>query len=230
METRYARWENLESTLERGRPEVPYQAEFTDEDWGRYAAGMADLARFLMPYVLRRLAIPGNPAQGSDLGGSHGLYAAALCRRHPGLSMTVLDDPRAVRLGPQLLAGEPGGVRVSFRAADLLRDSIPGGQDVLLMFNLIHGFTAAENASLMRRALGSMNPGGRLFILDQFREERAERGVARFIPLMMGLHLLNESGGGTYAPDEVAAWCNGARRVRRRRLGLPGVGLLEVQV
>lgn len=228
FESRAARWADLETALSTGAPATTYQSGLDADGWELYVDAMADLARFLIPAVLRRIRLPGSPRSGLDLGGSHGLYAAALCRAHPHLTMTVLDDPRAQDAARRSLAGVAGADRVSVRPADVLRDPLPGGQDVILLFNLIHGFTAEQNTELLRRTLAALAPGGRAYILDQFLGERGTGGAGSFIPLMMGLHLLNESGGRTFAVEEVRAWCRDSADVRRLGLGLPGVGLVEL--
>jgi tRNA A22 N-methylase len=41
-----------------------------------------------------------------DIGGSHGYYSVALCRRHPTLRAVILDLPQAVVHAETILASE----------------------------------------------------------------------------------------------------------------------------
>jgi SAM-dependent methyltransferase len=118
--------------------------------------------------------------------------------------------------------------RLAFLPGDFMEHSFPPGQDVVLLFNIIHGFSREANRSLVRKALDALRPGGRLYILDQFTALQKGSRVARFIPLMVGLNLLSEIGGTSYGIDDVKEWCGPGAAVRRKRVGLPGVGLVEV--
>ena len=104
---------------------------------------------------------------------------------------------------------------------------LPQSQDAILLFNIVHGFTEEENRSLVGRAMGALKRGGKLYILDQLRGDRKRSKLSRFMPLMVGLNLLNETGGNSYSFEEVESWCGLATRIRRKRLRLPCVVLVE---
>ncbi len=228
FETLYERWTYMEHSLEHGAPPRPYYEKFTDEDWKVYVLGMRDLAGLLLRNVMKKISLPDSPLHLLDLGGSHGLYAIACCRRYPTLTSTVVDFEAALRHTRALIEKEGLHGRVQLLAADFTKAELPSSQDCVLMFNVIHGFTEEENRKLILRALGALKPGSRLYILDQLREERKRAGLARFMPLMVGLNLLNEIGGNTYSFDQVKSWCAEAANVKRIRLKLPGVSLVEV--
>lgn len=227
FETLHRRWNALEVALEKGRPESPYYDSFGEEDWRLYVAAMYELARFMGPYVLPRLTPPPGAAKLLDLGGSHGYYAAACCRRTPGMRATILDFPGSVMWGRQIMAAEQADDLLEYLPADLFTMPFPSDQDVVLLFNIVHGLTPEQNVSVIRRALDALREGGKLFILDQCLEGKRRSDLARLIPLMVGLNLLSEIGGRTYSAEEIIAWCSAARSVRRRRISLPGVTLIE---
>ena len=78
-------------------------------------------------------------------------------------------------------------------------------------------------------SLEALRPGGKLLVLDQMRDEGpSSSSLARFIPLMVGLNLLNEIGGTAYSIAEVKSWCEG-HNVRQVKVRLPGVALVEIQ-
>ena len=228
FETLHGRWADLEASLERGAPPHPYYDVFNGDDWRIYVLGMRDLARLLLPHVAEKI-VPHDEARSLlDIGGSHGLYSIDCCRRRPGLHATIMDFGPA--LAHAFAFAQESGVaeRVELLAGNFLTDPLPPGQDVVLMFNVIHGLSEAENSKLIGRALAALRPGGKLFILDQMRDERSGSSpLSQFIPLMVGLNLVNEIGGTAYSVGEVTSWCGG-RRVRKLRLRLPGVALVEV--
>ena len=226
-ETLYARWAHLDYALQHGRPERPYYERFSDDDWRLYVMAMRDLARVLMPHVMRRIALPAGSCALLDLGGSHGLYAIGCCRRYPKVRAVVMDFAPALRQADAIVRQEGMMDRVQLVSGDILRDPLPEKQDGILMFNVIHGFGDASNAALVQRAIGALRPEGKLYILDQMTRTRRSRGVAGFLPLMVGLNLLNEIGGRVYTFEQVRSWCGQAATTKEFRLPIPGVTLVE---
>jgi SAM-dependent methyltransferase len=228
FETLYVRWANLENSLERGGPPRPYYEAFNEDDWRIYSLGMKELARILLPRVIETITPDKEARSLLDIGGSHGLYAIECCRRRPHLHATVMDFAPALALASNFARESGVAGRVELLAGNFLTDPLPPAQDVVLMFNIIHGLSDAENRTLLARALAALRPGGKLFILDQMRQNgKSSSPIAQFIPLMVGLNLLNEIGGSVYSTEEITEWCNGYT-VRQLKLRLPGVALIEV--
>ncbi len=228
FETLYARWDHLESSVRAGRPVQPYYADFGAKEWEEYVLAMRDLARMILPSVLARLDLGEAPDRLLDLGGSHGLYSMECCREYPTLTATVMDFPAVIPIASTLLKAERMEDRVRLTAGDILTQPFLPGQDVIFMFNIIHGFTPEENRRLVGRALKALRPGGSLYILDQLRSPGRGSRLSRFIPLMVGVNLLNEIGGYAYSEEEVKEWCKGARRTKAMRLRFPGLTLFQV--
>lgn len=229
FESLYRRWGELEYTLEHGAPKRPYYEAFDEKDWQLYVDAMRDLARVLIPEVFRVMALSGSPKRLLDIGGSHGEYAMEFCRRYPELHSTIIDFPPALRHTEKIVREGNMISRVFLEAGDIVEVALPGDQDAVLLFNVIHGFTETDNLALVQRSIKALRPGGTLFILDQFLEAKGASGLGRFLPLMVGLNLLNEIGGRAYAFEEVKQWCSGASSVKYRKLRVPGVGLIEVK-
>ena len=118
--------------------------------------------------------------------------------------------------------------RVTLLPGDFLADSLPTDQDIILAFNVIHGLSDEQNRLLFERLLSALTTGGRLYVLDQLRPSGRRSSLEGFLPLMVGLNLLHEIGGGVYDRDDVIRWSGRARTVRKRRLWIPGVSLLEI--
>lgn len=227
FETLYARWERFEHALDHGTPARPYFDLFSEEDWGIYVYGMRDLARLLLPHIESRLVLHGQPTSLLDLGGSHGLYAMSLCRRYPTMRATVADFGRALVHTRTLAEAEGMSDRLATLAGDFRQLPFPSPLDAVLMFNIIHGFQENENRDLIARTHAALRARGKLFILDQMKDAKRRSRLGTFIPLMVGLNLLNEIGGTVYAVEEVVRWCSSFTSVRRHVLRLPGVVLLE---
>lgn len=228
FEMLHSRWAGLEETLRNGKPRAPYYAVFGDADWEAYVLGMRELSRLLLPAVLSRLTIPAGASHLLDVGGSHGLFAIECCQRFPRLTATVIDFPGALVHGAQFIRGAGLEQRVIQQAGDFLEGPLPANQDVILVFNIIHGLNEEQNRHLCNRLLGILTKGGRMYILDQLRPSAGSSRLAGFLPLMVGLNLLHEIGGTAYARSDVVRWCAHAGSIRQRKLGIPGVLLIEI--
>jgi len=228
FEMLYGRWGSLEDTLRAGEPASPYYQNFDEHDWEMYVFGMRDLARFLVPELKRKVTLPRRAAHLLDVGGSHGLYAIDCCQRSSLLTATVVDFEEPLRWTRQFIreAGLEG--RVNTMAGNFLTLDLPEKQDIILLFNVIHGLREEQNRELIGRLLGTLASGGRMYVLDQMIASAGQSQLARLIPLMVGLNLLNEIGGKAYEVDDIRRWCGAAQRVRRLKLRIPGLTLVEV--
>jgi hypothetical protein len=63
--------------------------QMTDDEWGVYQRGMRSGIEMLARWVARRLPMPRAATEMLDIGGSHGYWSVALCRRHPCLTLQV---------------------------------------------------------------------------------------------------------------------------------------------
>lgn len=195
------------------------------EDWGLYQGAMRSLAGLVAPEVAWRTPVPRGARDMFDIGGSHGYFSVALCRRHARLRSTVIDLPDAVEHARTILEREKLGDRVVHRVADARTVDL-GREEVDLVFvaNLVHHFDAETNRDLVRRAARALRPGGALVIQEVVRPTSPEGGQAA----MLGdLYFASLSAGGTWSFDDIAGWQREAGLdvlAPMRFLSVPSVG------
>jgi SAM-dependent methyltransferase len=222
------RWvEHYEEFVRTGRP-LDVHADLRDGEWGVYQRGMQSIARVSAPEVAARTPVPRGATAMLDVGGAHGAYSVALCRRHPRLRSTILDLPEAVEASAPLLAAQANGLgdRVVHRAGDArTHDYGDGTYDLIFTANLVHHFDADTNRDLMRRFSRALRPGGYVVV------QEIEKSDARDDPSQVGglgdLYFAMLSDSGTLAFSEVARWQEEAGLVPRkpvRLFTLPGTG------
>lgn len=107
-----------------------------------------------------------------DLTCGPGLYAVALAQR--GCTVTGVDfGPAALAYARQIAAEQGVAARCEFIEHDVRSVTLPTPQydAALILYGQLAVFTRAEAADLLRRALASLKPGGRLCIelLEQAR-------------------------------------------------------------
>jgi ubiquinone/menaquinone biosynthesis C-methylase UbiE len=224
-------WRDLDRLIETGASVEHHDRGPEDPYWRRYVLGQLDLARLTAAEVARRLTLPHGAQSVLDVGGGHGWYSATLCRRHPGLSATVLDLPGSVRIGREVMEAAGLAHRVEFVEGDARHAEFPGGQDAVLLFNLVHHLTESEIPALFSRAAEALKPGGTLAVLDAFAEPpRPGRARGNAAATHMALFVRLTSGSTVYTPAQLRTWYRGAgfeapRRVRSARI--PGLALYQ---
>jgi 2-polyprenyl-3-methyl-5-hydroxy-6-metoxy-1,4-benzoquinol methylase len=218
-------WADLPEVTRTGRPVGHHGAPPGDPYWQRYVGGQFELARLSAGEVARKLRLPAGARSLLDIGGGHGWYAAQLCRRHPGLTATVLDLPGAAAAGREIIATAGLSDRVRYRDGDATEDDLGSGYDAVLCFNLIHHLTEDQIAGLFRKVYAALEPGGVLAVMDAFAEPSRRASAQANV---LGLFVYLSSGSQVHTPARLRGWLReagfGAPR-RIRILRIPGQAL-----
>jgi len=224
-------WRDLDRLIETGASVEHHDRGPDDPYWRRYVLGQLDLARLTAAEVARRLVLPAGAGSVLDVGGGHGWYSATLCRRHPGLSATVLDLPGSARVGREVIEAAGLSHRVRFVEGDARYADFPDGQDAVLCFNLLHHLSEGEIPALLGRAAKALKPGGTLAVLDAFAEPpRPGRRRGNEAATHLALFVRLTSGSTVHTPADLRSWLQGAgfstpRRIRSARI--PGLALYQ---
>jgi SAM-dependent methyltransferase len=218
---------HTEEYVRTGRPLDIHHHMSDPEAWDSYQRGMRAMAASFSAEGVRRLPVPDGARDLLDIGGSHGYYAVALCRRHDGLRAVVLDLPEAVEKAAPLLAAEGMGDRVVHRAGDALSDDLgEEAWDVVLIAQVVHHFSDQQNRDLAGRVARALRPGGVYAIVDAFRPEHP--GDAGQLPSLLEFYFALTSQSGTWTPEEMAGWQRHAGLEPKRAIRLrtvPGGGI-----
>ena len=218
--------ERAEDYVRTGKP-LEIHEVMAGEQWGVYQRGMRALAGTVATEAVRRLPVPRGATRMLDIGGSHGYYSVALCRRHKNLRSIVLDLPQAVDHAAPLLASEGMGDRVVHQRGNALTEDLGSeAYDLVFTAQLVHHLSQKENRDLAIRVARALRPGGVYAILDEFRPRTAKDAGQLGALLEFYFALTSESG--TWAPEEMAAWQRDAGLQPRRPIHfrtLPGVGI-----
>jgi SAM-dependent methyltransferase len=223
--------EHMEEYLRTGTP-VHIHEQMSPEDWGYYQRGMRSGANLAAGELVRRVRLPrarraGATRQMLDIGGAHGYYSVAFCRKYSDLRATILDLPPAVEQSAPLLASEGMGDRIHHQAGDAR--TVDLGEevyDLVLIANLVHHFSEDENRDLLLRVARALRPGGLVIIGDMIRPEPP--GATGQIGALTDLYFALTSESGTWSFQEMARWQRLAGLRPRRPLHLitgPGAGL-----
>ncbi|OBG29504.1 class I SAM-dependent methyltransferase [Mycobacterium sp. 852002-51057_SCH5723018] len=200
-------WElmsHIENYVRTGTP-IDIHERMIEDQWGRYQRCMRALSGQSAEEVAHHIPVPRGATAMIDVGGSHGHYSVALCRRHPCLQSVVLDLPEAVRAAASLLAAERMGPRVIHLEADALsHDFGADAYDVVLLSNLAHHFDESQNADLFGRLGRALRPGGVFTVIEPIRPDTGDAvdQLAALNELYFGV----TSRSGTWTARDIAGW------------------------
>ena len=197
-------WEHCEEYVRTGQPLRVHQT-MTDEEWGVYQRGMRSGIEMPAQWVAKHLPLLRSARQMLDIGGAHGFFSVAICRRYPRLRATILDLPEAIEHAAPLLATEGMGERVIHQAGDALTEDLgTAAFDLIFMAAVVHHFDDGTNRKLMRRISRALRPGGIVAIWEPVRQDPA--GKIRQIGGLLDLFFGFFSEAGTWSAAEIASW------------------------
>ena len=207
----YGVWNELPAAVEDGRARIaPWRDRLRDDRATAFGflRALDDLAaRF--GGELAEAAAAAIPAAGDgtaplrllDVGGASGSHAARLAGLRPDVKPTVLDLPEVAPLVGERHPGLP------FAAGDLDAERFgrPEGErwDVVLLANILHDHTPAQNERLVREAADLLAPGGTLLLYEWIPNPDTD---APDLPLFAVMMMVENDGGDAYSEAEHRVW------------------------
>ncbi len=163
--------DNVGTFLETGRG-LQYHNTLNEEEWFYYQKAMEAAASATSKEAVKKIPVPASASAMLDIGGSHGLYSVALCKKYPGLSSVILDLPPAVEKAKSILEKFKMGDLVKHQAGNALTDNL-GDEvyDIILMASVAHHFTNEENSLVAKKAFRALKPGGVFIIMEVLRSD-----------------------------------------------------------
>jgi predicted O-methyltransferase YrrM len=209
---------HFDEFVRTGRP-LDIHGSMSARDWELYQRGMRAQASQIAGEVARRTPVPAGASEMLDIGGSHGYFSVAFCRRHPGLRATVLDLAEAVAHAAPMLAREDMGDRVVHRVGDALTDDLGEARyDFIFMMSLVHHFDDATNRALIQRCARALRPGGIVAIGEAIRPGSPSKATVMDTFFDFYFALTSESG--TWTFEEMGSWISAADLHVRRPIRL----------
>ena len=152
----------------------------------RITAAMDARGAFLGPALARAVAeLP--LGRVLDVGGSSGVYAAALLDAHPDAAGAVFERSPVDAAACTLLAERGLGERIEVITGDMFTDPLPAGFDVHLYSQVLHDWDHERVAALLASSYAALEPGGWLLDHDTHinATKTGPRPVAEYSALLM---------------------------------------------
>jgi len=191
----------LQKVLESGRPVDLYDLMENENELLTQQRAMAETAGPAAGWVAENIPVRSGAEYMLDIGGSHGLYSAAICRRNPPLLSDVLELPSVINAARKVSKEYSTARFVNYIEGDIATGELTKTYDVVFLGNIIHHQKKKTAGSVLSKIASSMTPGGTIALWDLAETgERPDETAACF-----SLFFYLTSGAGCYSERETAA-------------------------
>ena len=221
-------WRDLEKAVRSGKPaRVPDMYQRDPQETEGFILAMYSLvqSRGDAAILAERLDLS-RVHDLLDVGSGPGTYPIYLCRKFPGLKVTIFDLPGTLKITETFVHESGLKDRIRLLAGDYRIDPIPGKYQMVFLSNIIHGESSEENGGLMAKLFQYLEPGGKIVIKDHILDDTLTHPPVGAIFAM--LMLLTTEHGRCYAFNEVRGWLEkaGFKRVTETSLPYPLISSL----
>jgi len=196
-------WAGLEDLIRAGKAVELHDRPDDDPYWRSYIRGQYEIARLSSAEVAKGVDLAPGATSLLDVAGGHGEFSMALCRRHEGLSATIVDLPGSATVGREIAAEAGMAGRVSYSEGDMFEVDFGGPHDGALCFNIVHHLSPERARELFTKIRASLRPGAPLCVLELFDRPPGKEPDSG---ALMGLFFHLTSGADTYTVPEVSEW------------------------
>src|SRR6478672_3621226 len=165
-----AHFEQLGAAVRKGgTPDDQGNLAPDDPIWIEFAKGMAPMmvpAAQAMAGLLAGELGSRPSAKILDIAASHGLFGITVARQLPKAHIFALDWAIVLKVAKE--NAEKAGLadRYHLLPGSVFEVDFGSGLDAVLITNLLHHFTQADNEKMLKKAHAALNPGGQVIVLE----------------------------------------------------------------
>ena len=200
-------WEwmgRLEEYVRTGKP-LDLHGSASVKEWELYQEGMRDLSINAAKELGSKIPVPKGATNMLDIGGSHGLFSIELCKKHPGLTSTIMELPGAIEAARAIAKRYDTTNRVNYVAGNALTDDLGTEKyDLVMINNVVHHFTNEQNIALAKKIARALKPNG-IYAIGEFKRQ-SKPGEGGVIGATTGLYFSLTSSSGTWSVPEIEGW------------------------
>ncbi len=168
----------LTDIVKAGHTLVEQSAETPDNPfWQDFARGSRQMAQMTGPAVADAAAAlfgAAGPAKILDIACGSGFYGFSALKRFPNARLVSVDWPGVLKLAEANARQAGVADRIEFRPADIFKDDLGAGYDLVLAVNIYHHFNVADCVALSRRLFDATARGGAIMLVDFVPDEARE--------------------------------------------------------
>ena len=181
---------------------LQYHETLNENEWELYQKGMESVASSTAQQVVKMAPKLMSPEKMLDIGGSHGLYSAAFCKKYLSMKAFILDLPPAVEKAEPLLRNKYSGNNIIYKKGNALTDDFGNEEfDLILISSLMHHFTSEQNNIVVKKIEKALKNGGYLIIQEFIRPEPSPK--MEMVGTILDLFFNLSSTSGNWSMDEL---------------------------
>jgi ubiquinone/menaquinone biosynthesis C-methylase UbiE len=139
-----------------------------------------------------------------DVGGGPGTFSVLLAKNYPELRATVLELPSIAAIAADLIAQQSLSDRIQVLPGDYHTTPFPDGNDVVLLFGMMHQESIESIRDLLARAYTSLTSGGVVYVMDMMTDESQ---VTPAFSAMFAVNMaLTKEHGWVFSDVELRGW------------------------
>jgi hypothetical protein len=120
----------------------------------------------------------------TDVGGGRGFLLSEVLKTAPNLKGILFDLPEVVADAKATFADANLGDRLSIEGGSFF-ESIPVRADAYMMKHIIHDWDDSRATTILRNCVESMNPDGRVLVIDYVIPENNEAHIGKLLDIEM---------------------------------------------
>lgn len=196
LDTIWENWSQLDEIIRTGRPSNKAY------DNNSFIRGMHDISKMKAPKVIRLIGMRG-VKRALDLGGGPGTYSIEMAKR--GVLVTLFDLPETIEIAKDIINKSSVEIKkIDFISGNFLSDDIGNNYDLIFISQVLHAFSAEDNAKIIDKSAKALNRNGRI-VVQEFYIDNKHVNPIRSAIFAVNM-LVNTDGGRCYSPDEIKKW------------------------
>jgi ubiquinone/menaquinone biosynthesis C-methylase UbiE len=108
----------------------------------------------------------GGPMRVLDIAAGHGIFGIVIAQQNSQAEVVAVDWSGVLKVATENAAKMGVGARHRTIAGDAFKVEFGGGFDLALITNFLHHFDVPTNTALLTKVARSLNPGGRIAVLE----------------------------------------------------------------
>ncbi len=148
----------------------------------------------------------------ADIGGSSGVLAIQIAKRHPHLKCITCDMPQVTPIAQRKIAAAGLADRVTAQDIDFLKDPFPK-VDVITITQVLHDWNLENKKILIASAYAALPPGGAMIIVETLIDDARRKNAFGMLTSLNGMLELGDAF--DYTGADLAGWVKeaGFRRI-----------------
>ncbi|MFH1981849.1 MAG: methyltransferase [Pseudomonadota bacterium] len=212
-------WNRLTEAVRSGLPVRERAIDGDDDRREAFLMGMFNNASLIAPKVAEIIDL-GGCRRLLDLGGGPGTFAIHFCKKHPELTAAIYDLGTTRPFAQKTVKKFGLEDRIRFIPGDYTSEELDGAFDAVWMSHILHGEDPATCQEMIRKAVGTLTGGGRIFIHEFILEDS---GDGPLFPTLFSLNMLvGTDGGRSYTQAELVDMLTAAGVIDIQRLAFTG--------